>query len=103
MSIYIYIAAMALTTYLIRMLPLVLFRKPIRSVFIRSVLFYVPYACLSAMTIPAIFSSTSSFISAAAGFLIALFLSIRGMGLVVVAVSACVTVYLTELILPLLG
>ena len=103
MSIYLYIAAMALTTYLIRMLPLVLLRKPIRSVFLRSVLFYVPYACLSAMTIPAIFSSTSSIISAVAGFLIALLLSIKGLGLVVVAVSACVTVYVTELILPFIG
>ena len=50
MSIYTYIFAMALTTYLIRMLPLTLFRKPIRSRFIKSFLHYVPYACLSAMT-----------------------------------------------------
>ena len=52
--IYVYIAAMAITTYLIRALPLAVFRKPIRSRFIRSFLYYVPYACLSAMTFPAI-------------------------------------------------
>ena len=39
MSIYAYIAAMAITTYLIRMLPMTIFRKPIKSRFIRSVLY----------------------------------------------------------------
>ena len=99
MSIYLCIAAMALTTYLIRMLPLVLFRKPIKSVFIRSVLYYVPYACLSAMTIPAIFSSTASVISAVIGFIVALLLAIKGKGLVTVAVCACAAVYVSELVM----
>ena len=58
MSLYLYIAAMALTTYLIRVLPLTIFRRPIRSRFLRSFLHYVPYACLSAMTFPAILTST---------------------------------------------
>ena len=52
MSIYVYIFTMALTTYLIRVLPLTIFRKPIRSRFLRSFLHYVPYACLTAMTFP---------------------------------------------------
>ena len=52
MNIYVYIAAMAITTYLIRMLPLTIFRKPIKSRFLRSFLYYVPYACLTAMTFP---------------------------------------------------
>ena len=60
MSIYAYIAAMALTTYLIRMLPMTIFRKPIRSRFLRSFLYYVPYACLTAMTFPSILSSAGS-------------------------------------------
>lgn len=47
---------MAGVTYLIRMLPLVFFRQPIRNRFARSFLHYVPYAALSAMTFPAIFS-----------------------------------------------
>ena len=54
MNIYVYIGAMALTTYLIRMLPLTIFRRPIKSRFLRSFLYYVPYACLTAMTFPAI-------------------------------------------------
>ena len=58
MSIYMYIAAMALTTYLIRLLPMTLFRKPIRSRFLKSFLHYVPYACLTAMTFPGILTST---------------------------------------------
>ena len=47
MSIYTYVLVMALTTYLIRVLPLTVFRKPIKSRFIKSFLHYVPYACLT--------------------------------------------------------
>jgi branched-subunit amino acid transport protein len=71
MCIYLYIATMAVTTYLIRMLPLTLLRKPIKSRFIRSFLHYVPYACLTAMTFPAILSSTENMISGAAAFAVA--------------------------------
>jgi O-antigen/teichoic acid export membrane protein len=60
---YLYILTMALTTYLIRVLPLTLFRRPIRSRFLRSFLHYVPYCCLTAMTFPAILSSTESVLS----------------------------------------
>ena len=56
MNLYLCIAAMAVTTYLIRLLPMTLFRKPIKSRFVRSFLHYVPYACLTAMTFPAILS-----------------------------------------------
>ncbi|MDD3369891.1 MAG: AzlD domain-containing protein [Lachnospiraceae bacterium] len=98
MSIYIYILTMALTTYLLRMLPLTLFQKPIRSRFVRSFLYYVPYACLTAMTLPAIFSSTSSLLSAVIGFVVAMALALRGKGLVPVAVSACLAVFVAELL-----
>ena len=57
MSIYTYIFTMALTTYLIRVIPLTVFRKPIRSRFLKSFLHYVPYACLTAMTFPAILTA----------------------------------------------
>ena len=70
MSIYLYIATMALTTYLIRVLPLTIFRKPIKSRFLRSFLHYVPYACLTAMTFPAILTSTATVISGAAALLL---------------------------------
>lgn len=71
-NIYIYILVMAAVTYLIRMLPLALSRKEITSPFIRSFLYYVPYACLAAMTFPAILFATDSVISAAVGFIVAL-------------------------------
>ncbi len=102
MSIYTYIIAMAVVTYLIRAVPLVLFRKKIQNQFIKSFLYYVPYACLTALTLPAIFYSTESVISAAAGFVVAVILGIREKGLVVVAAAACVTVFAAERILALI-
>ena len=94
-----YLAVMALTTYLIRMLPLVLCKKKIENVFIRSFLYYVPYAVLGAMTIPAIFSSTGSIISATPGFIIALILSWKEKSLLTVAGFASLTVFIVEYIL----
>lgn len=96
MNIYVYIAAMAITTYLVRMLPLTVFRKPIRSRYIRSFLHYVPYACLTAMTFPAILSSTSALISGAAALVVAVFLAYRGKSLIVVAVASATAVFIAE-------
>lgn len=101
MNMYIYILAMALTTYLIRVLPMTLFRRPIRSRFVRSFLYYVPYACLSAMTFPAILSSTESVISGAAALVTAVILAFRGKSLIVVALASSAAVFLTERILSL--
>ena len=92
---------MALVTYLPRMLPLVIFRKPIQNRRVRSFLYYVPYAVLSAMTFPAIFSSTSSPLSALIGLAAALFLSYRGKGLLTVALSAAAAVFLAERVMEL--
>jgi len=102
MSIYAYIFTMALTTYLIRVLPMTIFRKPIRSLFLRSFLYYVPYACLTAMTFPAILSSTASLISGAAALVVAVVLAYRGKSLIVVAVSSSAAVLLTEFVMNLL-
>lgn len=102
MSIYLYIATMALTTYLIRALPLTLFRKPIKSRFLRSFLHYVPYACLTAMTFPAILTSTDAVISGAAALIVAVWLAYRGRSLLTVSLSASAAVMLTEGILKLL-
>ena len=99
MSIYIYIFTMAVTTYLIRMLPLTLFRKPIKSRFIRSFLHYVPYACLTAMTFPAILSSTATVLSGAAALVIAVWLAYRGKSLLTVSVASCAAVFVAERIL----
>ena len=103
MNIYVYIFTMALTTYLIRVLPLTIFRKPIRSRFLRSFLHYVPYACLTAMTFPAILSSTESILSGAAALIVAVLLAYRGKSLIVVSVASSAAVLLTEWILHLLG
>ena len=103
MNIYLYILTMALTTYLIRVLPLTIFRKPIRSRFLRSFLHYVPYACLSAMTFPAILSSTASILSGAAALIVAIFLAYRGKSLIVVAVSSSAAVLIVECVLKLMG
>ena len=103
MNIYVYIFTMALTTYLIRVLPLTIFRKPIRSRFLRSFLHYVPYACLTAMTFPAILSSTASILSGAAALIVAILLAYRGKSLIVVAVSSSAAVLIAEWILKFAG
>ena len=100
---YALVAVMALVTYLIRMLPLAVFRRQIRSRFARSFLHYVPCAVLSAMTIPAIFSSTASPASAAAGFAAALAAALKGRSMLTVATLACATAYLAQLVIDLLA
>ena len=101
-SYFIYVFVMALTTYLIRMLPLTLFRKPIKSRFVRSFLAYVPCACLSAMTFPAILYGPDFMLSGAAALLLAIFLAFRGKSLVTVAASSCVAVFVVDQLLHLL-
>ena len=96
MNIYIYIAAMALTTYLIRVLPLTVFRKPIRSVFLRSFLRYVPYACLTAMTFPAILTSTQSLLGGIGTLAVAVLLALRGKSLIVVSLSASAAAFVLD-------
>ena len=102
MSIYLYIVTMALTTYLIRVLPLTIFRKPIQSRFLRSFLHYVPYACLTAMTFPAILTSTETVISGAAALIVAVWLAYRGKSLLTVSLAASAAVMVTEWILLVL-
>lgn len=103
MNIYLYILVMAIVTYLIRMLPLVLSRKEIKNVFVKSFLYYVPYACLAAMTFPAILSSTSYLISAIVGFAVAIILAYLEKSMVLVAVLACVAVFICEQIIRWIG
>lgn len=97
------VAVMALVTYLVRMLPLAAFRKKIQNKFVLDFLYYVPYAVLAAMTIPAVFYSSGGLLSAAAGFLVAVVLSFFERGLLLVAVSACAGVFFVELIQRLMG
>ena len=92
------IAVVAGVTYLIRMLPLTLIRKEIKSTYIKSFLYYVPYVTLAAMTFPAILSATANIWSALAGFIIAVFLAYRGKSLLKVSLFACLGVFIVELI-----
>ena len=101
MSLYLYILTMAVTTYLIRLLPLTVFRKPIKSRFVKSFLHYVPYACLTAMTFPAILYDTTYILSGIAALLIAIVLAFRGKSLLTVSLASCVVVFLCERILEL--
>ncbi len=94
--IYKYIILMAITTYLIRMLPLTLFQKEIKNKYVKRVLYYTPYACLTAMTVPAIFYCTSSIISAVGGFGVALVLGYKKKSLPEVALFACLMVFIIE-------
>lgn len=102
MKIYIYILVMALTTYLIRAVPLVLMNKPIRSRFLRSFLHYVPTACLTAMTFPAILYATENLASGIVGLTVGVALAFMKKSLVVVAVASCAAVFLTEMLLRFL-
>ena len=99
MNIYLYILVMAVTTYLIRALPLTLFKKPIKNRFLKSFLHYVPTACLTAMTFPAILSATENMISGAKGLAVAVLLSLRKKSLIVVAIASCAAVFLSELVI----
>ena len=96
MKTYLYIAAMALTTYLIRVLPLTLIRKPIRNEFLRSFLYYVPYVTLSVMTFPAILYATRSAAGGAAALAVAVLLAWKGKSLFHVSLAACTAVFLLE-------
>ena len=96
-DVYLYIAVMAVVTYLIRVLPLTLIRREIKNVTLRSFLYYVPYVTLSVMTFPAIMEATGSPWSGLAGFVAAVALAWKGFSLP--SVSACVLVFVIELVI----
>ena len=102
MKIYVYILTMALTTYLIRALPLTLLKKPIQNRFLKSFLHYVPTACLTAMTFPAILYATDHIASGALGLAVAVALSLWKKSLIAVAVAGCVTVFIADYLIGLL-
>lgn len=88
---------MAAVTYLIRMLPLALIKRKITNRFFKSFLYYVPFVTLAVMTFPAILEATDSVWSAAAAFVVSMIVAYAGGGLPVVAVIACVVVFIVEL------
>ena len=99
MSIVAYIAVMAITTYLIRVVPFVAIRGKIKSRLINSVLYYIPYAVLSAMTFPAIFFATGDVISSSVGTAAALLMAFFDLPLIVVALSSSAAALITSLII----
>ncbi len=99
MSFWTYLLVTAGVTYAVRALPLVLVKGKIRNRFVLSFLHYIPYAVLSVMTIPAIFTATSDVRTAAAGFVAAMIFAWKGKSLVRVAAAACAAVFLAELLL----
>ena len=98
-TFFIYLALMAGSTYLIRAIPFAVVNKKIENRFIKSFLYYIPFAVLSAMTFPAILYATDSIISAAIGFVVAILFAWKGKSLTTVAVAACVAVFLVECII----
>lgn len=97
--IYLYILVMAAVSYLIRALPMTLIRKPIKSRFVQSFLYYVPYVTLAVMSFPAIVDATQSPVAGALALLVGLVAAWCGAGLLPVAALCCVTVFLIELAL----
>lgn len=93
-----YLAAMALVTYAIRMIPFTVMRKKIKSPFVQSFLFYVPYSVLGAMTFPYIFYATGDVLTSAVGAAVALILAFFNRSLLTVAICACVTAFVTGVI-----
>ncbi len=96
---YIYILTTFIIIYLIRVLPLTLIRKPIKSIFIRSFLYYVPYVTLAVMTFPAIIHATSSPISGIAALIVGVLVAVWKGDLLKVAAACCAVVFIIELIL----
>lgn len=93
---------MSITTYLIRVFPLVLFKKEINNKFVKSFLYYVPYVCLATMTFPAILNSSSSWITGLCAFIVALYASYKEKSMFIVAILACLTVFILDELLLIL-
>ena len=90
------VLVMAVVTYLPRALPLTHLRRPVKSRFLRSFLYYMPFAVLGAMTFPAILYATATPWSALAGFAVALLLSWFGLSLLPVALASTAMVFAVE-------
>ena len=95
-NIYIYIFVMAVTVFLVRVLPLTIIRRPIRNKFIRDFLYYVPYVTLAVMTFPAIIDVTDNPLAGAIALLIGTFAAYKDLGLFKVTLICCLTVLLIE-------
>ena len=102
MYVLVAVAVMAIVTYIPRMLPLTFMRRKIQNRFIRSFLYYVPYAVLGAMTFPDVLYATGSLWTALAGLIVAVLMAWRGRSLLTVAVGACLAVAAAQGVMMLL-
>lgn len=98
-NIYIYILIMGGVSYLIRVLPLTLIRRPLKNQFLQSFLYYVPYVTLAVMTFPAILHATQSPASGALALIVGIVAAWFGAGLLPVAVLCCAIVFIAEFFL----
>ena len=98
-NIYVYILCMALVSFAIRVTPMVLIRRPIKSRFIRSFLHYVPYVTLAVMTFPAIYQVTDSPLAGLIALAVGIAATWLGQSMLNVAVLCCVSVFVLELFL----
>lgn len=96
---YIYIFIMGFVTYLIRVLPMTLIKKPITNKFLKSFLYYVPYVTLAVMTFPAIINDVQSPIAGAVALAIGIIVAWLGAGLFPVALTCTGIVFILELFL----
>ena len=94
---FIYLLILACSTSLIRVIPVIALTDKPNNSFVRSFLYYIPYAVLTAMTIPAVFYATNWWVGAAAGLIAAVVFALKGKVLTTVAVSSCVAVFIVEL------
>ena len=95
---YVYILIAFLVIYAIRVLPLTLIRRPLKSHFLRSFLYYVPYVTLAVMTFPAIVEATMLPAAGIAALAVGVIAALLGGSLLTVAGACCVIVFLLELI-----
>ena len=97
-SNYAYIFLAFFIIYAIRVLPLTLIRRPLRSRFLRSFLHYVPYVTLAVMTFPAIVQATALPAAGVAALISGILCAWLGGSLITVAGVCCIVVFLTELL-----
>ena len=99
MNIWIAILTAALVSYAIRVMPLTLIRRPLKSVFLRSFLYYVPYVTLAVMTFPAIVQATDQLTAGVAALLVGTLIAWKKGSMVTVAAACCGVVLLLEAVL----
>ena len=99
MRIWISILVAAAVSYAIRVLPLTLIRRPLKSVFLRSFLYYVPYVTLAVMTFPAIVQATDRLEAGVAALVVGIVAAWRKASMLTVAAACCAVVLVMEALL----